>query len=668
MTIEDVDFLIIQFTKVTEFQKYDIPSEFAERVRYMTGDLTPFPGKFSYSRFPYFREIVDLFHPLNPVKEVVLMKASQIGATTAVLETLILYNIMSDPTSQMYVNVDVGLMKTSVNVKIEKMIDNAGARDLIFSQNRKSKGAKDSGDTANAKEYPGGFLHFYGSKSSKGFRDKSYMRAYLDELDAYPVKIKDEGDVVLLARNRTNAYRSKRKIYYGGSPLVKQTSKIEPLFLQGDQNKYMVPCKHCGEFQELVWHGITESGETFGIVWQNDENFNPITGNPKKNIESTVGYKCRYCGGIMKNYDKEVIIPKGKWVPTEESKNPELKSYHLSVLYNPPGMASWEDMVLEWAQCWDIKNNRIKDKEKYRTFRNTWQGLTFEESGTQIYYEKAVLFRRAGFVRKKVPNDLSIEFNGGPILLVVASVDVQKHCLFVDVKGYAANGVSWTLDFFSLDGDTEDFNGPWDELDNFIENTRYAGTDGKIYTIAMTLIDSGWNTDYVYAFAGRHSFGVYACKGVAYIKAGETYKLFDKGTLDRIGLAQAYHINTTKMKDRISNAFQNAMWVSGQAQPLWYPNFPDDFRDDYFKMFEAENRVDQYDRVTNRYIRTIWKQKQGADNHAFDTFAYNLAALEIFADTWCRQVLGLPGLDLEAFWNSAAEGHFYETLPAAGNV
>jgi phage terminase large subunit GpA-like protein len=144
----DAEFLIEQISKLTDSLRYESPSEFVERVRYLTSDLTPFPGKFSFDKFPYFKKIVDCFNPLDPTKEVVFMKGNQIGATTAVLETILLYNIMSDPKAQMYVTADAGLKRTSVQIKIEKMIDNAGARDLIFPQSRKRKGSRNTGDTA----------------------------------------------------------------------------------------------------------------------------------------------------------------------------------------------------------------------------------------------------------------------------------------------------------------------------------------------------------------------------------------------------------------------------------------------------------------------------------------------------------------------------------------
>jgi phage terminase large subunit GpA-like protein len=217
MNIADIDFLIRQFEKISDSQNYELPSDFAERVRYLPKGLTPFYGKFSFTRFPYFKEIVNLFHPLDPTREIVLEKGNQLGATTGVLETIILYNIMVDPKSQMFVTADAWLMKTGVNARIEPMINLAGARNLIFSQSPKAKGSQNTGDTANAKEYPGGYLHFYGSKNPDKFRSTSYQDALADEIDAYKSKMKDEGDVLDLVRNRTDDFSKKEK-YYGQVP------------------------------------------------------------------------------------------------------------------------------------------------------------------------------------------------------------------------------------------------------------------------------------------------------------------------------------------------------------------------------------------------------------------------------------------------------------------
>ncbi len=244
MILDDIDFLIERFQKISVAQEYELPSHFAERVRELPKELTPLPGPFSFSRFPYFKKIVDLFHPLNSAREIVLMKGNQLGSNVSVLETIMLYDIMIDPKPQCFITADAGLIKTGVNTRIEAMINIAGARHLIFAQSPKAKGSRNTGDTGNAKEYPGGFLHFYGSKNPDRLRQNSYQSAKVDEVDAYKNKLKDEGDIVSLIRNRKDAFVRKRKIYWASTPLGGRTSIITKLFWEGDQEYFYVPCNH----------------------------------------------------------------------------------------------------------------------------------------------------------------------------------------------------------------------------------------------------------------------------------------------------------------------------------------------------------------------------------------------------------------------------------------
>jgi phage terminase large subunit GpA-like protein len=114
------------------------------------------------------------------------------------------------------------------------------------------------------------------------------------------------------------------------------------------------------------------------------------------------------------------------------------------------------------------------------------------------------------------------------------------------------------------------------------------------------------------------------------------------------------------MKDKISNAINKSYWITGKSQPWWYPNFPEDFKDDYFSQFEAESKEEYRHNVTKQFIKIIWKAKFGQPNHAFDTYVYNLAALELAAEYWCREHLGLPTLNWSAFWELARQGEFYQ--------
>ena len=656
--ISDIDFLLEQFGKLRVRHEYVAPSDYIQRVRYIDKSLSPFPGKFSYDRFPYFKEIVDRLSPEDPTRYIFVMKGNQCGYTTGVLEPGMMYFIGANPEETALVLPDGTMATEYAKTKLENCIDNCGLRPLLGSQAKKAKGSKDTGDITLHKQYPGGSLRIFGGGSGNRFRNFSYKIIFADEADALLTKIKGEGDLFTLLEARQDAYPHHSKLVIGSTPKEEGSSLIYRLFNEGTQHYYFVPCKFCGGMQRLEWAVWDEHDKTKqigGIVWQNDKMFRPML--------DTVGYKCRFCGGIMKNYDKSEIIGKGEWRQTNaRPARSNAVSYHITALYNPPGMFSWENYVEQWSLVWDIGRNRVRDIEKYHAFRNLKQGLPFMEQHEGIKYERMMRFRRFGFARGRVPNKLAERDCGSPVLLLVASVDVQKNGLYVDIVGYAENGCNYSIDFLWIEGSTEQWFGPWSRLEEIIRDKVFTDEDGKRrYKIMITLVDSGHYTSYVYDFADRlRGLGVYACKGQDWIKDGQSYQLFSKATLDQIGLPLAYHINTGLMKDRIANEMNRLFWNDGQMQPPWYPNFPEDFGDDYFKMYEAEEKVDVVDKATGRYQKTIWRCKFGAANHGFDTRVYNKGALEIFANDICRRDLGLLSLDWASFWRYAKEsGAFY---------
>jgi len=248
--------------------------------------------------------------------------------------------------------------------------------------------------------------------------------------------------------------------------------------------------------------------------------------------------------------------------------------------------------------------------------------------------DRMAYFKRTGFVSGRIPNKTATIDSGSPILIVVTSVLVRKKCLFVDTKGYSDNGVTWTLDSFEIDGDTSQFNGPWDKLDDYIINQRFVADDGKIYRIQATVVDMALNTLYVCEYLKRYSYGVFGGKGKDHLPNGETYRFFHPDALDIIGTDKIFHINMGKLKNQII-AIENSFWRIGIYQPPWCPNFPEDFR---------------------------WEK----DSRTINAYAFNLAVLELIAEYWCKEHLNLPSLDWQAFWDAAKKGEFYtDNRPAA---
>lgn len=658
----DYDFLIEQFNKLTDEKVVIVPTEYIEKVRYIPKHLSSKHGFFEFDYTPYLKEPFNRFSDDDPTEEVVVMKSAQIGYTVGILENGIVYHIGCNPKTVQFITADLDLAKETVKTRIDPAIDYAGLRDKIFAQAKK-KGSKSTGDTNLLKEYYGGFCSFGGAKNPDKFRGRTYQVTLTDEIDTFKDD-KKEGDLLALIKNRSNAFAETRKIFYGSTPLRTQDSKIFELYKLGDQRKYHVPCIQCGELQVLKWRGQTEDGDIYGIVFELNDDFTPDY--------STVGYKCCHCGHIMKNEDKIFILQdeemggKAKWIATKEPVRKRLKSYWINALYSPVGMYSWENLVQDWSEAWDLEHDRVKNFDKFKEFYNTKRGLPVEERGESISYEKAILHRRSIYLSNQIPNLKIKEETESVILFLICSVDVQRDGFYVDIKGYSYNGCTYSIDFKFIEGiPANPGDQCWIELSNIIENGRWISDDKKEYKIINTFIDSGHEAKVVYDFCRKYSQWVYAIKGDESIIGEVTFKEFNTKTLDKEGLNSAYHINTYKLKSVISNNLNRLTWEMGKKQPAWYPNFPEDFRDDYFKMFEAERKVKIVDTITNRFKKWKWKQTSpGNDNHGFDTYVYNLAAVEMLADTICRDYLNLEYLDWESFWNYAKTGIFYKEVNA----
>jgi phage terminase large subunit GpA-like protein len=636
------------FAGLTNERSYPLPSEYIEQHRYLPKELTRKAGYYRYDYTPYLRKMIDYFHPTNPIHKIVFLKPAQIGATTGILEAAIAYNIGAVPTPQLYISADKELVELGMETKVERMLDSCGLRDLIGSQT--GSNSQNKGDKKTEKEYPGGFLHAIGAQSPGKLRQMSYPVILFDELDGFPDRLANEGDPVSLAENRSKTYEDTRKLLYLSTPLVMQTSKIYKLYLLGDQQMFYVPCKNCKNEFVMHWHAVNSHGDKYGITWD----YKKLPTGDLILDKKSVGYVCPHCGYKLRNFDKAWMLPRGEWKATATAHESDLASHWLNACYSPPGMYSWTGMVKSFLKCWDPVREKIKDIDAYRTFRNTDEGLPFEERGEQVSYDRVITHRRSIYALGQIPNKAALQETGSPILQVTCAVDVQKSPagLYVDVKGWCTGGRSYTLYFDFWEGVAQDFQDPvWRRLEDFIENKVYIADDGAEHRIDHTLIDAAWgeSTDTVYQFCRQYSVGVYPIFGAEYLKNGLTYEMMSKATIEKAGCI-GYRLNTTKLKDKIARVLNDNSWITGQPQPEWYPNFPDDLRDDFFKMLTAEYKAEKRDKRTGRFLGIEWRQIQGRDNHALDTFMIHMAGIEMLAEWACKNMLGMDRLSWPAYW------------------
>ena len=645
----DHEYIRSQIEGLTDEKLTLLVSEWAEK-RYIPPELSSRPGYWDNDYTPYLREIMDCFSMAVPVRKVAFMKSAQIGATTGVIENQIGYKIDHAPGSMLYVSADKELVKMSIDVKVDRMLDSCGLLDKLTPADPRSR---KTGNTSSQKDFPGGFLIAVGAQNPGKLRSMSFQTLMLDEVDGMPDKLGEEGDPLALAEKRTAAFESTRKIAYISTPLVMQTSKIFKMYERGDQRRYYVPCIHCGEMQELVWHGTDEGGQIYGLDFEvNDRGVL---------VEDSVRYVCRHCFEPWEEHSKAWFLKRGEWRATAEAQEVGFRSYHINSLYSPVGMYSWVGMAYAFVKCYDVKTQKIKDLEAYKTFHNTDLGLPWEEKGEAPVFERVVTHRRAVYQSDEVPNAAAIQETGGPMLLLTAAGDVHKDRIDVEIVGWTAGGQSYSIAWRHYEGDTEDLHSaksPWEKMREMIEREVFVADDGKKYNVVFTMIDARYRTDFVYSFCGEYEAGVYPVMGRD--SAVKTGKLREFDEYESKTGIPAYNVNTTLYKDRLAG-FLRRDWDAGEIQPIGYPNYPSDYGDDFFRQYGSEYKQVEKSKKTGQILGYYWIKKPNADNHAWDCRVYNMAALDILAYSVCVADYDLEGISYMTFWDHCREGHYYWT-------
>ena len=620
-------------------------SDWARAKRYLPAELTTKPGNYDPDYTPYLIEPMDRLSASDPCRKLVVMKGAQVCFTTGILENFIGYTIEHDPSGFLYMSADADLTKLGMELKVDRMLHFSGLKHLLGAADGSTKR---SGDTAMRKEFPGGFLMAAGARNPGKLRSTAVRKGALDECDGMPLVIggigAEEGSPVDLFEKRTDTYRSSRKILYGSTPLVTQTSVIYPLFMLGDQRRYYVPCRHCGEMQVLEWHGVREDKTPFGFVYDYDKH--------GQLIEESVAYECKHCTKWFYNYDKSWFLPRGEWRPHARTQEPGLTSYHIPAFLSPVGMYDWAGIIQKWVKAWDDSNDRPRDHIKLRAFYNLERGLPWEERGESPKFERVQQHRRAVYTSGTVPNAAAIKETGAPVILLTCAVDVHGDRLDVEVLGWCQNRQTYSIDWLNFGGDIDDLGplGPWGGLRKLLEDTTYSGDDGREYSIQTTLIDCGHKADTVHQFCTQYSAGVYPIMGRELPVKGAQFREFNEFE-SKFG-NRGYNITATLYKDRLAG-WLKFDWEADQLQPLGYPNYPSDYRDDFFRQYEAEEKVEITEAVTRRRLGFRWRQRGQQANHAWDCRVYGMAAFDLIVLDVCRRELGTVKIDYEAFFKYA---------------
>jgi len=555
-------------------------SQWADEYRFLSQKASSEPGRYRSSRTPYVTEIMDCLSNNNPVKEVVFMKGSQIGASE--IGCCWLGYIMDHaPGPTLMVLPTVDMAKKISKQRIEPMIEESPKLKNLVSE----KKSRDSSNTMLGKEFPGGILLMTGANSASGLRSLPIRYIFLDEIDAYPLDVEGEGNPIDLAKARARTFH-KRKIFQVSTPTVSGLSHIETLFEASDKRFFQLPCIHCGKYQKL---------EFKNLVWPENK--------PKKAV-----YQCCFCSKDIENWQKTDMLAKGKWVSESVS---DTAGFHLNALYSPVGWYSWAEIAEDFIKA-------KKTPEKLRTFINTVLGETWKEKAERPDWQR-LYERRELYTIGKVP---------AGALFLTAGVDVQRDRLEIEVVGWGRNKISWSVDYQVIYGDTTQPD-VWKNLEKLLHQQFETELDSRKYLgIKLMAVDSGYNTQTVYSWVRQFSqTKVIAVKGRDTLQQifsrPQAVDVTSSGKTLRRSL-KVWGIGVNVVKDELYSWLRQAKSVDGQPDNYGFCHFPQ-YEDEFFKQLTAEELVTK---VLKGYPKQEW-QKIRERNEALDCRVYSRAAASI---------------------------------------
>ena len=438
-------------------------------------------------------------------------------------------------------------------------------------------------------------LYFAGSNSPADLASRPIRYLFLDEIDKYPKFSGREADPIKLASERQKTFWN-RKTVKVSTPTTRD-GYIFREYEKSDRSRYYVPCPHCGKYQVLL----------FGqIKWPKKEKSTERIKN-----ERLGWYECLHCSKHIKDYQKNRILTRGRWVPEDAEIEDDgtisgniIKSTHrgfwINSLYSP--WLSWSDIAAEFIKSKDYI-------ELLMNFVNSWLAEVWEEKIEETTVDRIRSLSR-DYDEGDVPDD---------VLVLTAGVDVQKDHFYYVIRGWGYYEESWLIR-----ADRVEY---WDDVIDALFKTEYKKlSSNETLPVYMSCVDSGYRTDEVYRFCRQWADKTKAIKGQEEIAGGRFYRASKidinsrTGSIIRGGLV-LWNLNVSQYKDKINRL------VTTQDPCKWHIfNNPEE---EYLSQFTSEHKVLVRNRNTGR-AKEVWRKKKDAvANHYLDAEVYAVAAADI---------------------------------------
>ncbi len=592
-------------------------SEWCDRHRHLESRLGSEPGRWSTSRTPYLREIMDSF--IDPaVGSIILIKCARVGGTE-LLNNLLAYSVAARPMPTLYVMP----RESDINEEFARRIRG------VFTASPTLRAHIPSTSWATADALNLDSMDIYGAWASapSTMIRRTAGIVLFDEIDNCQKHAGRLGNTWELAAQRlaTYGYRAKQ---VGVTTPTTEDAPGWVLYMQSDQRRHHVPCPHCGAYQVLIWDSLKWPAHTSADA-----------------IESgrLATYVCAHCGCAIEQSQQRWMIARGVWVPACQRVTARLdldcpeqveaaRSPHASERWTPPlegdpprtrARGYWLNVLYSPWRGWSLAAAtflRVKgDPEKLVVFRNQWLAETWKQTEDEATEkELGAKLVAATHEAATVP---------APARLLLAGADVQQDRIYYTVRAFGPQRHSWLVEAGTA--------ASLDELYALLFERGYplAHEPGTHMVPHALAVDCRYREDEVYRLARKP--GVVAVMGHAYrvrwVERVRVDKRIDGQPVWR------WNLSTDALKNELAGRIH--LPIDGDGAWHLHVNTPAE----YLQQISSEHRVLLRDKSGRK--KWSWVPKtSGRANHWWDCEVYVTALISILRQTGELDTDALSGM------------------------
>jgi phage terminase large subunit GpA-like protein len=483
------------------------------------------------------------------------------------------------------------------------------------------KSRSGEGSTSERIRFLGGFLNLAGANSAASLRQHSIRYMVRDDRSAWTDNADGEGDPKDLSDARLKTYRifGMSKVYDVSSPKF-EGADIDADYQRSDMRRFYMACKACGDLSDIVFEDLVHNDVA-----------------PYR-----THFVCPSCGVEHFEHDKHEMAAAGAWIPTrpdpETGEVPpktiaadEIEAWrsrdtgvHLIVGFVITGEMSvferWDNLVARSKEAGD-------DPAKLQPFQNSDLGRPYKPKTDVPEWETLSSRREGDWQRGTAP---------AGVLYVTLTADVQGDGIYWAYLGWGPNKQVWHLDAGFCAGHTDvAFEGAWPKLDAVAD--RGIAFGGQRFRVAPDMIgvDSGYNSEPVYAWVKRRHNAL-ALKGedgwtklpIARAQSPEVRKTgLSAGKAKKFGI-KVWLVGTWGIKGALMVYLSRTAKEGDSGLPVGFQHYPADTEEEYFRQLVSEYVIT--DTVNGNKVRK-WKARYA--NHWLDCNVYGWA-LTHFAGLW----------------------------------